>query len=105
VFVSSKAVKTQRIVWGEALTGSPREILQSVAYDEKQEKKLTPEAIEAARKYIWGKLWNGQKVWSAQMIGEARAAQISDYALNAAKKLLNVKSGPLEFGGRHYWYI
>ena len=102
---TGKTVKTQKIVWGEALTGSAREVLQSVAYDEKQADKLSPEAIEAARRFIWGKLWNGDKVLAVQMVGEARDAQISDYALGAAKKLLNVKQGPLEFGGRHFWYI
>lgn len=102
---TEETIKTQKVVWGEQLTGSAREVLQSVAYDEKQQNKLAPESIEAARRFIHGKLWNGQKVLAVQMVGEAHEAQINEYALGRARKLLNVKQGPLEFGGRHYWYI
>jgi len=101
-----KVISTQKLVWGEELTGSAREILLSVAYDEKQTNKLAPEAIEAARKFIQGELWNGQKVLAVEMVGRAREVQISDYALGAAKRLMpNVKTGPLQFQGRHYWWI
>ena len=102
---TGQTIRTQRLVWGEALTGSPREILASVAYDEKQASKLTPQAIETAKSFIRGKLWNGQKVLAVQMSGEARELYIGDYAMKAAIKEMNVNIGPLEFQGKHYWWI
>jgi len=96
---AAPGIETTRIVWGDALEGSARDLLAAAEYQSNpEERNTTTEAMD----WLKEQLSHGA-VKVADVQREARAAGISDKALRTARERLGIKSSRAAFQGGYQW--
>jgi RecA-family ATPase len=105
--VGVKQIKTQRVVFTEALTGSAREIIASVAFDD--EKKKGPKRparfeINLAKKFLFDELRSGKK-HGVEVAAKGESFGYSPAAMTAAKEEMGVTNVREGYGGIVYWKL
>ncbi|MBK1642871.1 hypothetical protein CKO12_13530 [Chromatium okenii] len=92
-------IETTRILWGNALEGSARDLLAAAEYQsDPNERNTTTEAMDWLREQL-----SHGAVKVADVQREARAAGISDKALRTARERLGIKSSRAAFQGGYQW--
>jgi hypothetical protein len=89
-----------RVVWGEAIEGTSREILSQVESDGSAEDR--PSAMSAANEFLIAELGNGA-VHANALLKRARDLRISEKTLRRAAKLLGVQNRKEGYQGEWVW--
>ncbi len=94
-------VYASRVLWGEAVEGTARELLaQAEAVEDPEDRSATDEAADWLRELL-----SAGPMKASEVQREARQAGITEKALRRARERLGIKPGKRGFAGGWWWTL